>query len=409
MLTSDLIEETFISIYSNKVRSTLTILGIVIGIASVVAMISIGQGAQKQIQSNIENIGSNLIMVMPSFQKKSSSGARSSRGAVPTLTIEDSQAIEKQVSSIQAIAPTISKNYQVIAKALNTNTKAIGTTPSYGQIRDIEIDSGSFITDQHIKGFARVVILGPTTRDDLFGENSSPIGQKIKIKNNYFTVVGITKPKGGTGFNNQDDVIFIPITTVQRVLAGKNKNYINDIYIQAPDQESMAGIQEEVTNILLSRHNISDPQLADFSVLNQADIMATASSVTKTFTLFLAAIAGISLIVGGIGIMNMMLTTVTERTREIGLRKAIGAKNKDISLQFLAEATTLTIIGGVVGVVLGWLVSLLITKFGGISTSISIFSILLAFGVSAAIGIGFGYWPAQKAAKLNPIEALRYE
>lgn len=409
MLITDLLEETFLAISSNKARSGLTILGIIIGIGSVVAMISIGQGSQKQIQSNIESIGSNLIMVMPGFQRTSGQPVRSARGSVQTLTLEDAQAIQKQVPLIKSIAPVISKNYQIITKGSNTNTRVIGTTPSYGQIRNIEVDIGSFITERHVKQFSKVAVLGPTTRDDLFGEGTNPTGKKIRIKEAIFTVIGITKPKGGTGFNNQDDTIFLPITTTQRFLSGKNKNYINNIYIQAPDQASMATIQQDVTNLLLARHNISDPQMADFSVLNQADIIQTASSVANTFTVLLAAIAGISLIVGGIGIMNMMLTTVTERTREIGLRKAIGAKNKDISFQFLAEATMLTFIGGAIGIVLGWLASLLISKFGGIETSVSMFSIILAFGVSAAIGIVFGWWPAQKAAKLNPIEALRYE
>jgi len=409
MKTQDILQEAYLALSANKVRSGLTILGIIIGIASVVAMISIGQGAQKQIQSNIESIGSNLIIIMPGFSKSVGSKVRSFKGASPTLTSEDAQAIQGKVPLIKAMAPTISRNYQIIAKGTNTNTQVIGTTPSYSQIRDIEIDIGSFITEQHIKRSDRVAVLGPTTRDDLFGENVNPIGQKIKIKKNIFTIVGVTKAKGGTGFENQDDVIFVPIATAQRFLSGKNKNYINNIYIQAPDQASMAIIQQDITNLLLTRHSIPDPQLADFNVLNQADILETMTSATNTFTIFLAAIAGISLIVGGIGIMNMMLTTVTERTHEIGLRKAIGAKKRDISLQFLAESVMLTLLGGAVGIILGWLVSFGITKFSSVTTSVSMFSIILAFGVSAAIGIGFGYYPAKRAASLNPIEALRYE
>ncbi len=407
MIISDLFQETYSAISMNKVRSGLTILGIVIGIGSVVAMISIGQGAQGEIQSRIESIGSNLIMVQPGFQMGPGSQVRSGRGSAQTLTQEDAEAIQEQVSFVVAVAPEISSRYQITAKGANTNTSVIGVTASYSQVRNVTIALGSFISDQHVRSLSKVAVIGPTTRDDLFGENTNPVGQKIRINRIDFRIIGVTQSKGGTGFGNQDDMILIPLSTAQRFLVGND--YLSRINVQVQDSNYMANVQEQVTNLLLARHNIADPQMADFSVMNQSDIVETASSVANTFTVLLAAIAGISLIVGGIGIMNMMLTTVTERTREIGLRKTIGAKNKDISFQFLTEATTLTFIGGAVGIILGWLVSLLITKFGGISTSISMFSILLAFGVCAAIGIGFGYWPAQKAAKLNPIEALRYE
>jgi len=407
MKMQDLFQETYSAITMNKARSGLTILGIIIGIGSVVAMISIGQGAQGQIQSNIESIGSNLIMVMPGFQRTVGAQVSSGRGSAQTLSQEDAEAIQEEVSLVKAVAPENSRRYQVTAKGTNTNTSVIGTVASYTQVRNLEMDSGSFITDQHVKSLSKVAVLGPTTRDDLFGENSNPIGQKIRINRIDFTVIGVTKSKGGTGLGSQDDMIFIPLSTAQRFLTGND--YVTTINIQAQDPNSMAIVQEETTNLLLARHNISNPQLADFSVMNQTDIVATASSITNTFTVLLAAIASISLVVGGIGIMNMMLTTVTERTREIGLRKAIGAKKKDISLQFLTEAIVLTVIGGVVGVIFGWLISFGIAKIGGIATSVSIFSVVLAFGVSAAIGIGFGYYPARRAASLNPIEALRYE
>lgn len=407
MIFSDLLQETYSAISMNKARSGLTILGIIIGIGSVVAMISIGQGAQGAIQSSIESIGSNLIMVMPGFQTGAGSQVRSGRGSAQTLTQEDADAISEQVSFVGAVAPEISSRYQITAKGTNTNTSVIGTVASYSQVRNVEIESGSFISDQHVRSLSKVAVLGPTTRDDLFGENSNPVGQKIRINRIDFTVIGVTQAKGGTGFGSQDDMILIPLSTAQRFLSGND--YLSTISIQAQDSDYMASVQQQVTNLLLVQHNISDPQMADFSVMNQADIVETASSVTGTFTMLLAAIAGISLVVGGIGIMNMMLTTVTERTREIGLRKAIGAKNKDISFQFLTEATMLTFIGGVVGVIFGWLISLLIAKFGDITTSVSMFSVVLAFGVSAAIGICFGYYPARRAASLKPIEALRYE
>ncbi|KPJ55905.1 hypothetical protein AMJ49_06145 [Parcubacteria bacterium DG_74_2] len=407
MKISDLLQEAYSAVSMNKVRSGLTILGIIIGIGSVVAMISIGQGAQGEIQSNIESIGSNLIMVMPGFQMGQASGVRSGRGSAQTLTQEDAEAIEEQINFVKAVASETSRRYQITAKGTNTNTSVIGTVASYSQVKNLEIELGSFISGQHLKSLSKVAVLGPTTRDDLFGENINPLGQKIRINRIDFTVIGVTQAKGGTGFGSQDDMVLIPLSTAQRFLSGDN--YLSTINVQAQDSNYMANIQQQVTNLLLTRHNISDPQMADFSVMNQADIVETASSIANTFTVLLAAIAGISLIVGGIGIMNMMLTTVTERTREIGLRKAIGAKNKDISFQFLTEATMLTFIGGVVGIILGWFISLLITEFGGMATSVSAFSILLAFGVSAAIGMGFGYYPARRAASLNPIEALRYE
>ncbi|MFH1170840.1 MAG: ABC transporter permease [Candidatus Vogelbacteria bacterium] len=407
MIITDLFQETYAAIAMNKVRSGLTILGIVIGIGSVVAMVSIGQGAASQIQSKIESIGSNLITVSPGAQMNIGTQMRLAGGSAQTLTQDDADAISEEVSLVKAVVPYISKNYQITAKGTNTNTRVLGTVAAYAEIRNIEMELGTFISVEQDDNLSRVAALGSTVRDDLFGEGADLTGQKIRINNIIFTVIGVIKAQGGTGFNNQDDLVYVPLSTAQRFLTG-NK-YVSSIYVQAQDQNSMSIVQEEITSLLLTRHNIADSASADFTVLNQADLLATASSSASTFTTLLAAVAGISLIVGGIGIMNMMLTTVTERTREVGLRKAIGAKNKDISFQFLAEATTLTFVGGVIGTVLGWIISLLMTKFGGITTSVSLFSILLAFGVSAAIGIGFGYYPARRAASLNPIEALRYE
>ncbi|MDP2951152.1 MAG: ABC transporter permease, partial [bacterium] len=277
----------------------------------------------------------------------------------------------------------------------------------YQEVRNLDMEMGSFISDQNEKGLSKVAVLGPTTRDDLFGEGVDPIGQRIKINNIYFTVIGVSMAKGGSGFTNQDDMVFVPLSSMQKFLSGDD--YVSSIYIKAKDGSMMPKMQEQITALLLARHNISNPQLADFSLMNQADLVETASSVASTFTILLAAIAGISLLVGGIGIMNMMLTTVTERTREIGLRKAIGAKAKDISLQFLTEAVELTLIGGIVGIALGYLASILIARFTSLDTSVSLFSMVLAFSVSGLIGICFGYWPAKRASKLNPITALRYE
>lgn len=408
MTINDIFQETFSAVTVNKVRSGLTILGIVIGIGSVITMISIGSGAAGSIEESIQSIGSNLVMVMPGFQRGVGTQVSAGRGSAQTLTQADADAIRDEITLAQAVAPEISRRYQITAKGKNTNTQVIGTVAAYPEVRNIQVDTGVFISEQNVRSLSRVAVLGPSTRDDLFGEGATDVvGKAIRINKIDFKVIGITKSKGSTGFSNQDDVVFVPLSTAQRFLAGDN--YVTTISVEATSQKDMAIIQQQISELLLSRHNISNPQLADFQILNQQDIVATASSVTDTMTILLASIAGISLIVGGIGIMNMMLTTVTERTREIGLRKAIGAKKRDISLQFLAEAVMLTFLGGFIGILLGWLSAFLVTQFANIATKVSLMSIILAFGVSAAIGIVFGYYPARRAAGLNPIEALRYE
>ncbi|HTK04065.1 MAG TPA: ABC transporter permease [Candidatus Eisenbacteria bacterium] len=407
MTTLDLMEETFSALFVNKVRSGLTVLGIVIGIGSVIAMIAIGQGAQGAIQSNIQSLGSNLVMVMPGFQRGPGVQISQGRGSATSLTQDDADAIAAEIPEAKLVSPELSGRYQVTAKGTNTNTQVLGVVPAYPEVRNVKIGSGDFITEQHQKSASKVAVLGPTVVTDLFGEGVDPVGQTIRIKRMDFKVVGVTQAKGGSGFNNQDDVIFVPLATAQRFLAGNDR--VSTIAVQATDAAAMAPLQESISALLMDRHKIVDPAQADFNVLNQADIVATASSIANTFTILLGSVAGISLIVGGIGIMNMMLTTVTERTREIGLRKAIGGKRRDINLQFLAEATLLTFVGGIMGVLLGWLIAVIISRFGGIATKVSPSSVLLAFGVSAAIGIIFGYYPARRAGGLNPIEALRYE
>ncbi|MFA6338990.1 MAG: ABC transporter permease [Candidatus Paceibacterota bacterium] len=407
MTTLDILQETYAALSANKIRSGLTVLGIVIGISSVIALVAIGQGTKDSIQSSIQSIGSNLILVTPGTQKGPGMQVSSGRGSAQSLTQEDANAIAKEITSIKAIAPEVSGRYQITAKGTNTNTSVTGTVSSYPEVRKIEVDQGYFITDQQVSSMAKVAVIGPTTRDDLFGTDTDAVGQVLRIKGIEFKVIGVTKAKGGSGFGSQDDIIFIPISTAQKFLAGNT--YVTTISVEGQDSETLSEVQQQITDLLLTRHHISDSTLADFSTMNQADIVSAASSMATTFTTLLAAIAGISLVVGGIGIMNMMLTTVTERTREIGLRKAIGAKKRDINLQFLAEAVALTFLGGILGVIIGWLISFAVTYFNIITASVSLYSILLAFGVSATIGIVFGYYPARHAASLNPIEALRYE
>lgn len=409
MTLKDTLGETYTALSANKVRSGLTMLGIIIGISSVIAMVSIGSGASNSISASIQSLGSNLLMITPGAPRVAGGfGVSQGRGGAKTLTLEDATAIQSGVSGVIAVATEVSSRYQITAKGTNTNTTVNGVTSSYPTIRNVEIADGTFISDSQNESASKVAVLGPTARDDLFGEGADTVvGQSIRIKGIVFKIIGITVPKGGSGFSNADDTIYIPTKSAQRYLSGDV--YLTSIDIQTENADVMTQVQADITTLLLNRHHLSDPALADFSVLNQADILASASTITTTLTYLLAAIGGISLLVGGIGIMNMMLTTVTERTREIGLRKAIGARKSDISRQFLTEAVALTLIGGVIGIALGWLISFLVNLTGLVATSVSFTSILLAFGVSAGIGIIFGYYPASRAAKLNPIEALRYE
>ncbi len=408
MTTRDILHETFSALTANKVRTSLTMLGIIIGISSVIIMVAIGQGAQGSIQANIQSLGSNLIMIMPGAQRSFGYSASGGRGNAQTLTPDDATAISNQISNIANISPEVAGRYQVTSKGTNTNTTVTGVTSAYTDVHNIQVNDGNFITDADGKNLSRVAVIGPTTASDLFATGTEPVGQTIAIKGMPFIVVGVTVSKGSSGFSNQDDAIYIPLQDAQLFLLGKT-TYLTTLSVSATSPDIMTQLQTDITDLLLQRHNISDPTQADFNVMNQASIVSAASSVTGTFTILLGAVAGISLVVGGIGIMNMMLTTVTERTREIGLRKAIGAKRHDINIQFIIEAVALTVIGGGIGVALGWLVSYTVTTLGILQASISTSSVFLAFGVSAFIGIAFGYYPARKASGLNPIEALRYE
>jgi putative ABC transport system permease protein len=411
MRPGDIFTESLRAISANKARSGLTVLGIVIGIASVITLLAIGQGSTNSITSSIESTGANLLTVNPGFSR-TAGPVFGGRGSARTLTVADASAVATDVGQIAAIAPEVNGRYQVVAPSGNTNTQVIGTVSSYTEVHKITIAEGVFISDVDNQSASRVAVLGSTVATDLFGDPASggtdPIGQTIRIKSSRFTVVGVTASKGGTGFNSPDDAIYVPLKTSQRFLAGQT-SYVSSIGVMAATQGAMTQVQTDITDLLLARHKIADSATADFSVINQADLASALSSTTRTLTLLLAAVAGISLIVGGIGIMNMMLTTVTERTREIGLRKAIGAKRRDVSVQFLVEAVLLTFSSGIIGIILGWLVAAALSRFAGYNSQVTAFSVLLAFGVSALIGIVFGYYPARRAAGLNPIEALRYE
>src|SRR3984957_5310609 len=351
MTIKDTLEETYTALSANKVRSGLTILGIVIGISSVIALVSVGEGAQASIQSSIQSLGSNLIEITPGAAATIGFGVSGGRGTAQTLTIANAEAIATEVQNVSAVAEESEGRYQLTGVGTNTNTTVDGVSASYADVRNVQVSDGTFITDEESTELAKVAVLGPTVVSDLIASGTEPVGQNIRINGQQFTVIGVTVSKGAAGGSNQDDMVYIPLATQQLYLAGNQ--YLSTIDVHAASAGDMTQVQNDITALLLRLHGISNPSLADFSVLNQADILASASSITTTLTYLLGAIAGISLLVGGIGIMNMMLTTVTERTREIGLRKAIGAKKSDISRQFLVEATTLTLIGGVVGIILG--------------------------------------------------------
>jgi putative ABC transport system permease protein len=403
MKIEDLLNEAIFAVSANKVRSGLTILGIVIGITSVIAMISIGQGAKGQITQSIEGLGSNILTVMPGGTRI---GAMfMGRGSAQTLKENDVDVLKK-VEGVLDVVPITQRTFQIIApNGNNTRTTIIGASQGIFAVREISIESGSTFNEEQVNNISKVAVLGKNIANDLFGDEN-PVGKIVRISGINFKVIGEAAPKGGAMGLVFDDMVYVPITTMQKTLA--RSDYLTSILIKGEKKDLLSQIQQEALSVLAEKHRV-DPQNPDFSIISQEDILSTLTQVTNTMTIFLAAIASISLVVGGIGIMNMMLTSVTERTREIGLRKAIGAKNREILSQILAESVLLTFLGGAVGVFLGWLISLGISKFAQISTQVSFSSVVLAFGVCTTIGIFFGWWPAKKAAKLSPIEALRYE
>ncbi|MCL6610590.1 MAG: ABC transporter permease [Peptococcaceae bacterium] len=389
---------------SNKMRSLLTILGIVIGVAAVIVMIAVGQGARARITSQIESMGSNLLMVFPEFSRGPVRGAG---GSANTLTREDAEAIAG-LPYVERVAPELSGNATLRYEGQTWTAQVSGTTPDMQYIKDWTPERGSFFSDRDISDNAMVAVIGRTAADNLFPPGVDPVGRSIGINRLNFTVIGVLPAKGASiGGQEQDNVVYIPISTAQVRLFGVNN--VRLINVQAGSAESMAFLQDSITNLLRERHRIPQGGSNDFNVRNLAAVLATAEDATRIMTLLLASVAGVSLLVGGIGIMNIMLVSVTERTREIGIRMAVGATELSILTQFLVEAVTLCLLGGLIGIVIGFLGSKLISMAAGWPTAVTLSSVLLAVGFSAAVGIFFGYYPAKKAAGLNPIDALRFE
>ena len=389
-------------------RSALTMLGVIIGVGAVIAMLAVGTGASRQIEQQISSMGSNLLMVLPGAT--TAGGVRMGAGTQPTLTMEDAEAILKESSAVSDAAPVLSGVAQVVYGNQNWATGVTGTTPSMLNVREWLLSAGRPFTEQDVKSATKVCLLGQTVVDNLFG-GIDPVGQIIRIRKIPFTVIGVLGSKGQspTG-QDQDDTIYVPVTTAQKKLFGTTRpRMIRIIMVKAKSTEDLPAAEKQINELLRQRHRIGPGEDNDFTVRNLTQMMQTAEESAKVMRLLLGAIASVSLIVGGIGIMNIMLVSVTERTREIGIRMAIGAKTWDIRLQFIIEALTLSFIGGVIGIIAGISTSHILAVFAGWTTIVSPLSILLAFGFSGLVGIFFGFYPAYKASLLDPIDALRYE
>lgn len=395
----------FASLYANKLRALLTMLGIIIGTGAVITMIALGSGARKAVEERISQLGADLLFVRPGADR--GRHVRMAAGSSINLTEKDAQAIVQDCPAVLAIAPELWGSAQVKFGNNNWNTRVLGTYPEYEWLRNSPAEIGEYFTHTDNTVRRRVCVIGPTVAENLFGEDANPVGQTIKIRNINFTVLGVLKEKGAQGWGNTDDQVIVPLRTAQKRLIGRD--YISSIDVRTVDQASMDRATIEIESLLRRRHKLQPGQENDFSIRSMTDVMSTLGETTETFTMLLASIALVSLIVGGIGIMNIMLVSVTERTREIGVRKAVGGRRRDILLQFLIESVALSLVGGILGIAVGIGGAYALAYFAGWNTLVSPVAIGLAFGFSVAVGVFFGFYPARKASMLDPIEALRYE
>lgn len=396
-----------VSLKINKMRSMLTSLGIIIGVSAVIIMLAVGTGASEKVKKDMESMGSNILTVRSASAK--SGGVRMGMGTRPTLTLKDAAAIEKNARGISAVAPVSSEAKQLMFSNQNWSTTVYGTNTEYFYVKNYEVESGRGFVPEDIKNSAKVTVIGSTVATELFGD-LDPIGKIMRVGNVPFKVIGTLKSKGSMGPMDQDDLIFIPITTAQKKVFGTDfPGTVSMIVVKGSDPENVSIAEEDIEEILTARHHIGKNQVKDFEIRNSAEFQEKMKSTVQTFAILLASIASVSLLVGGIGIMNIMLVSVTERTKEIGIRMAIGAKPSDIRIQFLIESFLLSMIGGFIGVVTGITGAQIVQISGVMTVSVSLFSILLSLGFSGFIGVSFGYYPAYKASLLNPIDALRYE
>jgi macrolide transport system ATP-binding/permease protein len=400
----DYFKEAAFAMISHKMRSMLSILGVLIGVAAVIAMLALGEGAKVSIEKQLASLGSNLLVVRPGSSRLH--GVAMEAGAVTRFTFQDMEAIRKIGDEVKRISPSVTGRGQIVYGNKNWNTQIEGVDVDYAEMRASVPVAGQFFTDYAVKMWDKVVILGTTVARELFGEEN-PVGETIKVNLINFRVIGVLPSKGARSFHDQDDTVLVPVTTAMYRLLGKD--YIDTIYVEGRDAQSLDSLADEITALIIKEHHLGRNEEDSFQIRNMADIKNTLEQTTKTMSMLLGSIAAISLLVGGIGIMNIMLVSVTERTREIGLRKALGANNQDIMIQFLIEAVLMAFLGGVGGILLGSGASVLITMFAGWTVEISSFSIILATTFSLIIGVVFGLWPAKQASQLDPIEALRYE
>jgi len=399
----------WLGLSTHKLRSFLTILGVVIGVASVITLMSLGKGAEAQIISNIESMGSDLVTIRPGAF--TFGGVRGAAGGAATLTMEDATAISEQVPYISAVSPYYSSNLQLVVGGQNTNASVTGTTPEYMSVNNLEIASGTFFSAQDYQGGAKVAVIGAEVAETLFG-SANPVGQQMRMGTIIVRVIGVLESKGAM-FGSPDDAIFIPLTAMQQTVAqprtAQGARIVSSIALTVSDEEQADYVVEEITSLLRTRHQLGSNDEDDFNIMSMEELASTLSEAIGTMTLLLGAIAAISLLVGGIGVMNIMLVSVLERTREIGIRKALGARERDIWSQFLIEAALLTFTGGIIGVIVGWVVSYIVSSTGLMTTVVTADIVILAVSVSVGIGLFFGFYPAWNASRLNPIEALRSE